>query len=111
MRWQDVVMAVLGVSLFSAPFIFDTMAPVAAVWTAWIGGALLVIFGAGSLIARWENSIELLPLVVCVLLFFAPWVLGFTGVATIAVSVWVISAVSFIVSSAALHHGDALTGV
>lgn len=45
-------MAALGISLFSTPFVFDTTAPVAAEWTAWVGGALLVIFGAGSLIAR-----------------------------------------------------------
>jgi hypothetical protein len=111
MRWQDWVMAVLGASLFSVPFVFETTAPVAAAWTAWIGGALLVIFGAGSLIARWENSIELLPSVESLLLFFAPWVLGFSGVATMAVSVWVVSAAAFIVSSAALRHGDGVTGI
>jgi hypothetical protein len=78
-------MAALGISLFSAPFVFDATAPGAAAWTAWVGGALL--------------------------LFFAPWVLGFTGVATITASVWVISAAAFIVSSAALRHGDAVTGI
>ena len=103
-------MSALGISLFSTPFVTDTSAPIAAEWTAWVGGAMLVIFGAGSLIARWENSIELLPLVGCVLLFFAPWVLGFASVATIAASVWVISSAAFIVSSAALRHGDAITG-
>lgn len=103
-------MAALGISLFSAPLITDTTAPLAAEWTAWVGGAILVIFGAGSLIARWENSIELLPLVACVALFFTPWLLGFAGVATIAVTVWVVSTAAFIVSSAALRHGDAITG-
>ena len=110
MRWQDWIMAALGISLFSAPFVTNTAGPVTAEWTAWVGGALLVTFGAGSLIARWENSIELLPLLACVLLFFTPWVLGFTSVATIATSVWIISAAAFIVSSAALRHGDAVTG-
>jgi hypothetical protein len=103
-------MAALGIGLFSAPLITDTTSPLAAEWTAWVGGAILVIFGAGSLIARWENSIELLPLVACVLLFFTPWVLGFASVATMAVIVWVISTAAFIVSSAALRHGDAITG-
>ena len=103
-------MAALGISLFSAPFVFDTTAPVAAALTAWVGGALLVIFGAGSLIARWENSIELLPVVECVLLFFAPWVLGFASATTISASVWIIATAAFIVSSAALRHGDAVTG-
>jgi hypothetical protein len=111
MRWQDWIMAALGIGLFSAPFVFDATTPIAAAWTAWVGGALLIIFGAGSLIARWENSIELLPLVECVLLFFAPWVFGFSSVATIALSVWAISVVAFIVSSAALRHGDAVTPV
>src|SRR3981081_4582373 len=109
-RWQDWIMAGLGISLSSAPLVTDPTAPGAAEWTAWVGGALLVIFGAGSLIARWENSIELLPLLACVLLFFTPWVLGFAGVASIALSVWLISSAAFIVSSAALRHGDAITG-
>ena len=110
MRWQDWITTTLGISLFSSPFVFDTVAHVAADWTAWVGGGILVIFGAGSLLARWENSVELLPLLVCVVLFFAPWVLGFAGVATIAASVWLISTAAFIVSSAALRHGDAITG-
>jgi hypothetical protein len=110
MRWQDWIMAALGITLFSTPFVIDATAPVAAEWTAWLGGAVLVTFGAGSLIARWENSIELLPLIACVLLFVAPWVLGFASVATIAASVWMISTAAFIVSSAALRHGDAVTG-
>jgi SPW repeat len=111
MRWQDWIMAALGVSLFSAPFVFDATLSVSAALTAWVGGALLVAFGGGSLIARWESSIELLPLVECVLLFVSPWLFGFTSVTTIATSVWIISAVAFIVSSAALRHGDAVTGV
>ena len=103
-------MAALGIGLFSAPLITDTTAPLAAEWTAWVGGAILVIFGAGSLIARWENSIELLPLIACVVLFFTPWLQGFAGVATIALTVWVVSTAAFIVSSAASRHGDAITG-
>lgn len=49
-------MEALGISLFSAPLVFDATAPVAAAWTAWVGGGLLAIFGAGSLIARLSNA-------------------------------------------------------
>jgi len=108
MRWQDWISAALGVILFSAPLIFGDTSDAAATLAARAGGALLIFFGAGSLIARWENSIELLPLVGCALLFLSPWVFGFTHAIAIAGSVWIVAAVACIVTSAALHHGDAV---
>jgi hypothetical protein len=120
MRWQDWISATLGVVLFSAPLIFgDTSDAPAMVnrppfhagagsLTAWAGGAVLIFFGAGSLIARWENSIELLPLVGSLLLFLSPWVFGFTHVIDIAWSIWIVAAVACIVTGAALRHGDAV---
>jgi hypothetical protein len=108
MRWQDWISAALGVILFSAPLIFGDTSDAPAALAAWAGGALLIFFGAGSLIARWENSIELLPLVGSVLLFLSPWVFGFTHVIDIAWSIWIVAAAASIVTGAALRHGDAV---
>ena len=52
MRWQDRINAVLGVVLFITPFVFGDTSNTAAAWTAYVGGALLVVFGAGSLLFR-----------------------------------------------------------
>lgn len=108
MRWQDWISAALGVILFSAPLIYGDASDRAAALTAWAGGAVLIFFGAGSLIVRGENSIELLPLVGCVLLFLSPWVFGFTHVIAIPPNVWIVAAVASIVTAAALRHGDAV---
>jgi hypothetical protein len=108
MRWQDWISAALGVILVSSPLIFGDASDRAAAITAWAGGALLIFFGAGSLIARWENSIELLPMIGSVLLFLSPWVFSFTNVIAIAWSIWIVAAVASIVSGAALRHGDAV---
>ena len=44
-RWQDWTNVVLGVILFIAPFVFAATANMAAAYTAYIGGVLLVIVG------------------------------------------------------------------
>jgi len=108
MRWQDWISAALGVILLGAPLIFGDTSEAPAALTAWAGGALLIFFGAGSLIARWENSIELPPLVASVLLFLSPWMFGFTHVIAIAWSIWIVAAVASIITGAALRHGDAV---
>jgi VIT1/CCC1 family predicted Fe2+/Mn2+ transporter len=95
-RWQDWITAALGVILFITPFVFgDTSQPAAAL-TAYIGGVLLLIFGAASPLFRLSRTVEYLPLIEGVLLFLAPWVLGFTGVTAIAWSAWVVGVLAFI---------------
>jgi hypothetical protein len=43
-----------------------------------------------------NNAVEYLPLIEGVLLFLAPWVLGFSGVTAMAWSAWVIGILAFI---------------
>ena len=89
MRWQDWINVLLGVVLFITPFVFGDTSQTAAAWTAYVGGVLLFVFGAGSLLFRWNPTIEYLPLIEGVLLFLAPWVLGFSGITAMAWSAWV----------------------
>jgi VIT1/CCC1 family predicted Fe2+/Mn2+ transporter len=95
-RWQDWITAALGVILFITPFVFGDTSQMAAALTAYIGGVLLFIFGAASLLFRLNKAVEYLPLIEGVLLFLAPWVLGFSGVTAMAWSAWVIGVLAFI---------------
>lgn len=89
-RWQDWAAVVIGVLLFIAPFVFGAMAVMtAAAWTAWIGGVLLVIVGLYDLSSPDNRVGEWVQGVIGVLLFIAPWVLGFSGLAAMAWSAWV----------------------
>jgi VIT1/CCC1 family predicted Fe2+/Mn2+ transporter len=110
MRWQDWINAVLGVILFITPFVFGDTSHTAAAWTAYVGGALLFVFGAGSLLFRWDTTVEYLPLIEGVLLFLAPWVLGFSGIRAMAWSAWLIGVLVFISAGSALVAGGNLTG-
>jgi VIT1/CCC1 family predicted Fe2+/Mn2+ transporter len=110
MRWQDWITAALGVILFITPFVFGDTSQTAAAWTAYVGGVLLFVFGGGSLLFRWNNTVEYLPLIVGVALFLAPWLLGFSGIAAMAWSAWIIGALAVISAGYALLAGGNLTG-
>jgi SPW repeat len=57
---------------------------------------LLFVFGAGSLVFHWNPSVEYLPLTEGILLFLAPWVLGFSGITAMAWSAWIVGVLAFI---------------
>ena len=73
---------VLGVVLFIAPFAVGATASQATAWTAYAGGALLAIAGLWSVFksSPVNHFAEWAEIVIGVLVFLAPWVLGFTGV-------------------------------
>ena len=105
MRWQDWITAALGVILFITPFVSGDTSQATASWTAYIGGVLLFVFGGGMLLAPAVRNLEVFPLILGVLLFLAPWVLGFTGVTALAWSAWVIGVLAFIAAGSVLVGG------
>src|SRR3989442_10619092 len=88
-RWQDWATVVLGVLLFITPFIFGATGMAAVAWTAYVGGLLLVIAGLWSLSALSMHFTEYSEIVIGVLVFVAPFVLGFTGITYMAWSDWI----------------------
>ena len=96
--------------LFITPFVFGDTSQTAAAWTAYVGGVLLFVLGGGSLLLRLSNTVEYLPLIVGVALFLAPWVLGFSGIAAIAWSAWIIGVLAVISAGSTLLAGGNLTG-
>jgi hypothetical protein len=71
-RWQDWANVVLGVILFSTPFVFGATANTAAAFTAYIGGVLLVILGLVDLTNPGNAAGEWTEGVIGVLVFISP---------------------------------------
>jgi uncharacterized membrane protein HdeD (DUF308 family) len=103
-RWQDWLTVVIGVLLFITPFVFRATGITAAAWTAYIGGVLLVIAGLSNLsLSNGKNQlIEWAEVVIGVLLFIAPWALGFASVSNIAWSVWIAGVLAVLIGGSVL---------
>jgi hypothetical protein len=107
-RWQDWASVVVGVLLFVTPFVFGATDMMPAAWVAYIGGAVLVIVGIGSLSSPKNQSLEWTEAVVGVLMFVAPFVFGFTGLSTIAWSAWIAGILAVLLAGSVLlaERGD-----
>ena len=98
-RWQDWVSLVLGVILFITPWVFGTATNGARSWDAWIIGVIGVILALLALAFLSAATIaEGLSVVLGVLLFISPWVLGFASVAPAAWAAWVIGVLFVLVN-------------
>ena len=90
-RWQDWVSLVLGVLLFIAPWVFGTATNGASSWDAWILGVIGVILALIALaFLRAASIAEGLSVILGVLLFISPWVLGFATLTAMAWTAWII---------------------
>jgi len=87
-RWQDWVTVVLGVAVFVAPFVTQTTS-VAGAWSAYLGGALLLIAGVWSLASPDARWVEWVQAIVGVVLFITPWALGFADSGGLAWTAWI----------------------
>ena len=101
-RWQDWVSVVLGVLLFITPFVFGATAITPAAWAAYIGGVLLVIVGIWSLSSPKNQSLEWAEVLVGVLVFIAPFVLGFASLSTMAWSAWIAGVLAVVLAGSVL---------
>ena len=106
-RWQDWAEVVLGILLIISPFAFSSLAVPSAEWTAFIGGILLVIFGLWNLSSPANRTGEWLAGLLGVLVFIAPWVLGFSGLGAMAWSAWVIGVLNVLLAASVLFVGTA----
>ena len=88
-RLQDWLTVVIGVLLFISPFVLGATANQAAAWTAYAGGVLLAIAGLWNLASPANRFAEWAEIVIGVLVFLAPWALGFTGLTALAWSAWI----------------------
>lgn len=101
-RWQDWVALIAGVVALLSPLVTTT--DTTATWTMVILGALTVIAAAWSLSAPGEQDAmsEGSHIVLGVLLFIAPWVMGFADLGGLAWTAWVTGIITFLVGIWAL---------
>ena len=59
-------------------------------------GVLLVLGGLWAASTKQANATEWAPVILAVILFISPWVLGFTAVGAIAWSAWIIGVLAFL---------------
>ncbi|ALG15573.1 SPW repeat protein [Kibdelosporangium phytohabitans] len=99
-RWQDWAEVVLGVVAVLSPLWLDTTNIV--MWTMIVLGALIALDGLFSLAMPGVVYGEYVQVVLGVLLFISPWVMGFTDMTGAMWSSFVIGALTLVVGLAAL---------
>jgi hypothetical protein len=95
--WAEVV---LGVVALLSPIWTDTNN--AAMWAMIVLGALVALDGLASLAMPGMVYGEGIQIVLGVLMFISPWVMGYTEFGAISWSSWIIGALTVIVGAAAL---------
>jgi hypothetical protein len=101
-RWQDWATAVVGVLLSITPFVFGATGTGAAAWNAYVAGVLLVIVGVWSYTTASVRWTEWAEVVIGVLVFLAPWALGFSALASIATSAWIAGILAVVLAGSVL---------
>lgn len=100
-RWSDWVEVVVGVVALLSPLLWlDTSTK--TLWTMVILGALIAIDGLVSLAAPRQMASETIQAVLGVLLFIAPWVMGFAADSGAAWTSWIAGALTIVASGIAL---------
>lgn len=104
-RWQDWVSLVLGVILFITPWIFGTATTGASAWDAWILGIIGVILALIALATVSAATVtEWISVILGIVLFISPWVLGFaTTLPAAAWAAWIIGILFVIVNGFTLY--------
>lgn len=98
-RWQDWALVVLGALMFIATFVFDAAMMPAAQYAGLIVGALMFLVGLYMLANPQSRPVEWAQIVLGVLLFISPWVLGFTSLVQLSWSAWVIGVLAVIAAA------------
>lgn len=88
-RWEDWAATVIGALVALSPLVFASTWTDASAGAAYILGGLIFVVGALSLIVPETTLFEWLQSVLAVLLFFSPWLIGFTAVTGLAWTAWI----------------------
>ncbi|OLT20416.1 hypothetical protein BJF78_09975 [Pseudonocardia sp. CNS-139] len=104
-RWQDWAAVVIGVLTALSPIVVSTDAT--ALWTLIVFGVLIALTGLWSLGSPGSVASEYVHVVLGVLLFISPWVLGYTAFAGASWTSWVAAVLTVAVGLAALPAANA----
>jgi SPW repeat len=99
-RWPDGIALLAGLYALLSPLwtTTDTM----AMWTLIVLGVLIAAASLAPLAGRTMDAMEYAHVVLGVLLFIAPWVLGYADLTGAAWTSWIVGAVTVVVGLAAL---------
>lgn len=103
-RWQDWAALVLGVYVILATMWTRTGG--GAISAMIVLGALLVLAAVWSLAMPGSMTSEYAHMLLGVLLFLSPWVLGYSGLTGAAWTSWVVGVLAVIVGAAALPEAN-----
>ncbi|HXO59397.1 MAG TPA: SPW repeat protein [Candidatus Acidoferrum sp.] len=95
-RWQDYATIVFGVALFVTPLVFGDTSQATATTTAYILGVLLVLAGLLAAAMREANQVEWIPVILGLITFISPFVLGFTAVTAVAWAAYIIGVLAVV---------------
>ncbi|TDV54034.1 SPW repeat protein [Actinophytocola oryzae] len=100
--WAEVVLGVVALLSFLWTDTND-----AAMWTMIVLGALVALDGLASLAVPGQAVSEGVQVVLGVLMFISPWVMGYTEFNGISWSSWIIGALTLIAGAVALPAAQA----
>jgi SPW repeat len=103
-RWQDWVAVVAGVYAFLSPIWTHTETK--ATTTVVILGIVAAVVGLVSLAVPGAVALEWVEVVVGILMFISPWVIGFTAMSGMAWTAWIVGVVLVVVGLLALPQGN-----
>ena len=102
-RWQDWAIIAIGVVVFATPFVFGETSNGNAAYSAYILGALVALAGlAAAFMATSSKAVEGIVTGLGVILFFTPWLFGFTAVTATSWVSWIAGVLVVGVSGIAL---------
>jgi len=96
-RWQDWADAAIGVVLVIAPFALASTLTGVAAYAAYTLGALIFIVGLVTLFLPEFQFAEFGQMFLGLVLFFSPWLVGFTGDGAMSWTAWILGVVMVLI--------------
>src|SRR5579859_7015202 len=102
-RWQDWAVVAIGVAVFVTPLVFGETSSSTAAYSAYLMGTLVAVVGlVSAFLANTSRIVEGIVTGLGVILFFTPWLFGFTAVAATSWVSWIAGVLVVGVSGIAL---------
>lgn len=96
-RWQDWVNTAIGIVVAISPIVLASTLTGVAAYTAYVLGALIFIVGLVTLLYPEFKFAEFGQLFLGLVLFFSPWLVGFTGDSAMSWTAWILGVVMAVV--------------
>lgn len=111
LHWQDVLLLIAGIYSFLSPIWTATTSK--ATTTMIVLGIVTALAALAELLRADVLPLEGLTVVLGVLFFISPWVLGFSDLRAMSWTAWIVGVVTFVIGAADVqltrtHHRDTM---